>query len=290
MSNGVTAGGGGRDFSLDGPAGGEIDGSITQNSGDSLNVYAVGTGLWYLNGQSSYTGTTIVSNGTLVVNGFIASSPVTADGGTLGGIGTLTGPVVVAAGATLAPTLATGPSTPIGTLTINNTLTLQPGSVTAVQISHAAVASDQIAGLTSVTYGGTLSVTNQGGTMAAGDSFQLFNAASYTGAFSSITPAAPGPGLVWNLAGLTVNGLLTVSNAAPPTFTSPTLSGGKLILSGTGGSPGAPYLLLSSTNLATPLANWTQVTNGFFSGLGNFAITNTLATNVPQMFFILEAP
>ena len=289
---GVTAAGSGRFFALQGAGSGEVDGPITQNSGASVNVYVLGPGLWTLNGQSLYTGVTIVTNnGTLVVNGGIAASPVTVAGGTFGGIGTLTGPLAVAAGARLAPTLATGPATPIGTLTIYNTLTLQPGSFTSMQINKAAGTNDQITGLTSVSYGGTLSITNLGGTLAAGDAFQLFNAASYTGTFSSITPASPGPGLRWNLAGMTIGGLLrvTTTSATPPTITSTTVSGGNLILSGTGGALGGTYLLLTSTNVATPLTNWTQVASGAFDGSGNFAITNAMATNVSQSFFVLKA-
>jgi autotransporter-associated beta strand protein len=287
---GITAAAVGRYFALQGAASGEVDGPITQGTGYSVNVWVLGPGLWALNGQSSYTGVTIVTNnGTLVVNGTIGFSPVTVSGGTFGGIGTLTGPLVVAAGAKLAPTLATGPATPIGTLTVSNTLTLQPGSITSLQINKAARTNDQITGLTSVSYAGTLSLTNLGGSLAAGDAFQLFNAASYTGAFSSIIPANPGPGLSWNLTGLNTSGLLSVTSTTPPTVTSTTVSGGNLILSGTGGAPGSTYLLLTSTNVATPLTNWIQVANGAFDGNGNFAVTNAMATNVSRSFFLLRA-
>jgi autotransporter-associated beta strand protein len=249
----------------------------------------LGTGLWTLTGQSSYTGTTIISNGTLVVNGSIASSPVTAYGGTLGGIGSLTGPVVIASGARLAPTLATGPATPIGAMTVNNSLILQPGSFTSMQINKAASTNDQITGLTTVTFAGALSITNLGGTLAAGDTFQLFNSASYSGNFTSITPATPGPGLRWDLGGLSVGGLLriTSTNLARPTITSTALSSGTLMLSGTGGTVGDTYALLTSTNISAPLSTWTQVTNGAFDGSGGFAVSAPVTTNVSRSFFVV---
>lgn len=288
---GILADGAGRDIALQGAGSGEVDGAITQGSGYSANVFILGSGTWTFNGQSIYTGPTSISNhATLVVNGSIGSSPVTAYGGALGGIGTLTGPVVIAAGAKLAPTLATGPATAIGTMTVNNTLTLQSGSFTAMQINQSAATSDQITGLTSVTFGGTLTITNVGGTLAAGDSFQLFNAASYSGKFSSIVPATPGPGLHWDYSGLSAGGLLRVLSGglAAPTITSTGLSGGNLTLSGTGGTPGYPFNILTSTNLSKPLNNWTVVTNGAFDGSGNFDITSAVATNASQSFFILQ--
>jgi autotransporter-associated beta strand protein len=290
MSNGVTAAGGGRDFSLDGPAGGEVDGALIQNSGDSLNVWIVGTGLWFLNGQNSYTGTTIVSNGTLVINGTIASSPVTAYGGALGGIGTLTGPVVVAPGATLAPTLATGVGTPAGTLTVNNTLTLQAGSFTSLQINAAAATNDQIAGLTSVSFGGKLIVTNTSGALAAGNNFILFASAAYSGAFSSYALPPLSPGLAWSTGGLAVNGTLSVVTLTQPTFAPAVLSGTNLILSGSGGSPGLSYSVLTTTNLAAPLSAWSVAATGYFDVNGNFSVTNGIATGTSQRFYAVRTP
>jgi len=249
----------------------------------------LGTGTWTLNGSSSTTGTTIISNGTLVVNGSYLLSPVSVNGGRMGGIGTLSGTVVVATGATLAPSLATGPATPIGAMTVNNNLTLQPGSSTSMQINPPST-SDMITGMSNVTYGGTLSVFNIGGALAAGNAFPLFGAVTHTGSFSGISPASPGAGLRWNLAGLNVDGVLRVAttNRSAPTITSTTASGGNLVLTGMGGSVGGTYVLLTSTNVGAPLTNWTQVGSGAFDGSGNFAISNVISTNVSS-FFVLEA-
>ena len=49
-----------------------------------------------------------------------------------------------------------------------------------------------------LTYGGTLTLTNISAPLAAGNSFTLFSAAGYSGSFATISPATPGAGLAWN--------------------------------------------------------------------------------------------
>ena len=68
-----------------------------------------------------------------------------------------------------------------------------------MKLNKQAGTNDQIVGVSTLVYGGTLAVTNLAGTLAAGDSFPLFSATTYQGAFSSISPAIPGSGLAWDL-------------------------------------------------------------------------------------------
>jgi autotransporter-associated beta strand protein len=71
---------------------------------------------------------------------------------------------------------------------------------------------------------------------------------------------------------------------------SPVLSGGSLVLSGSGGIPGAQYRVLTSTNVALALANWTPVlTNTFTSPNGGYNYTSPPVTNNAS-FFILVSP
>lgn len=83
-------------------------------------------------------------------------------------------------------------------------------------------------------------------------------------------------------------------NVAPlppqPTILGISVRGGQVVLSGTNNNNGAAgnYYVLTSTNLNTPLSNWTVITNGSFSG-GLFSSTNLAGTN-SQRFFILGAP
>jgi hypothetical protein len=44
---------------------------------------------------------------------------------------------------------------------------------------------------------------------------------------------------------------------------------------------------LSSTNLATPLANWVPVSTNAFDSNGNFSITNPVG-GAPRNFYILK--
>ena len=69
----------------------------------------------------------------------------------------------------------------------------------------------------------------------------------------------------------------------------PLLSGGNLILSGTGGIPGNQYRILTATNLALPLASWTPVATNAFAPDGSYSYTNSSLTNAAS-FFRLVTP
>jgi len=66
----------------------------------------------------------------------------------------------------------------------------------------------------------------------------------------------------------------------PPVVNHPVTSDGNLILTGSGGTAGAGYTLLASTNVATPMASWTTNTTGNFDGSGDFS--NAIPVNVSQ--------
>jgi autotransporter-associated beta strand protein len=166
-----------------------------------------GAGTLMLDGANTYSGATTVS------------------AGTLGGNGTLAGPLVVQSGATLSP----GGS--IGALTVNNTINLAAGSRTIMELSKAASTNDHVLGATSLTYGGTLVLTNLAGTLAVNDSFTLFVAGSYHGAFSSVVSETPGQTVTWDVNQLAVNGTVKVATTAPTQVTiTPLVSGTNLTL------------------------------------------------------------
>ncbi|HSU52433.1 MAG TPA: right-handed parallel beta-helix repeat-containing protein [Candidatus Dormibacteraeota bacterium] len=71
-----------------------------------------------------------------------------------------------------------------------------------------------------------------------------------------------------------------------PMFTRSLRLGPKVILSGTNGPTNGVYTLLTSTNLALPLAQWTSFPSGNFDGAGNFSCTN-LAGSSPAQFYRL---
>ena len=67
------------------------------------------------------------------------------------------------------------------------------------------------------------------------------------------------------------------------------INGTRLVFSVTNATPGIQYYLLSSTNLATPLANWTRVSTNTFTGFTSLCSTAS-PTNVPQTFYLLQVP
>ena len=93
-----------------------------------------------------------------------------------------------------------------------------------------------------------------------------------------------------NLTGfITGSGSLTVSAATPPVVNHPVISGGNLILTGSGWTAGAGYTLLTTTNLTTPIM-WTTNTTGNFDGSGDFSNAIPVTTSTPATFFRLRTP
>src|SRR5215469_15672632 len=139
--------------------------------------------------------------------------------------------------------------------------------------------------------GGTLNVSNTAAAaFTAGDNFKLFKAGAYSGSFAGFVLPALSNGLVWNTNSLNISGTLSVAVRTSPTISSVRASGGNLIFSGSGGVSYWPYYLLASTNLASPLAQWTPIATNQFDGGGNFTLTNAINVNLPQAFYRLQLP
>lgn len=65
---------------------------------------------------------------------------------------------------------------------------------------------------------------------------------------------------------------------------------GSFILSGSGGVTNGTYYVLTSTNVALPLNEWTITATNPFDASGNFIFTNTPAPGAPQLFYLLQLP
>jgi autotransporter-associated beta strand protein len=231
---------------------------------------------------NAYSGTTVVSNGVLLLTGSIASTnTVTVVGGRLvGNGGSITGPVTVqAAGA-----IEAGSTNTIGTLNLSATLALSGNTI--VKISKTPPGNDQFTGQTSVTYGGTLTVMNLGGTLTTNDTFTLFTPGASAHNFASIV-GSPGPGLKYTF----TNGILSVAIGIKPVphITNVSVSGTTLTLSGTNGAPSGQYVLLGSTNMALALTNWTPLLTNYFDSSGSINLsTNIINLALPQDFYLLS--
>jgi autotransporter-associated beta strand protein len=154
-------------------------------------------------------------------------------------------------------------------------------------------------------YGGSLTVTNiSTNALAAGDTFTLFNAPSYAGAFTSFSslPALP-VGLVWNTNNLSVNGTISIttnslsawngggtdgywSTAANWSGTLP-VNGSSLTFQGT--------LRQSNTNNLLNAAGQVLFNNGGFTLTGNpitllWGLVNQTGNNTWAIGSTLSAP
>ena len=255
------------DFAVDVPV---INGALAKG----------GAGTMQLTAASSYSGGTTVSAGRLLVNNITGSGTgsggVTVSNGILGGAGTIAGPVNVQPGGTIAP----GAS--IGTLTINNALTLSGASV--MEINAVNVTSDLIRGMSSVTYGGTLVLSNLAGTISALNAFKLFSASSYDGAFAAITPAIPGPGLAWNTNTLAIDGTLRVLSTAP-TAIAGSIFGNLQTLSWPADHTGW-RLQVQTNSLSVGLsANWVDVPNSVITNQITFTVDPTIGCAFYRLVF-----
>jgi autotransporter-associated beta strand protein len=222
---------------------------------------------------------TIASGATLEVSANPSGALLLSAGQTLQGNGTLNGGLVVNPGATVSP------GTSIGALTITNSVTLS--GTTFMELNELLQINDVVRSFSTINYGGTLRLTNLAGFLNATDTFRLFVANNYNGAFTNIVPPTSGNGLAWNTSELTVNGTLRLAPLPKPSINSATLSGNEFVLNGTNGTPGGPYALLTSTNLAAPLNTWTPFTTNTFDFNGRFSYTNSITA--PQQFFVIQA-
>jgi hypothetical protein len=216
-------------------------------------------------GVNTYTGPTLVKNG-----------------GTLGGTGSFLSPITVENGGKLSPGASTG------TLNAAN-LTLNAGSTSYFEVTHTPGDYDKVAGLTNVTLGGTLVITNTGvAPLAAGDSFQLFAATTFQGNFSSIQLPSLGAGLAWNTNALAGSGLLSVVSTTPHADGISRRTDGNMQLT-ISGPVGSGYSVHASTNVALPLGSWSLLSSGTIT-VSPFNYEDLNATNFPQRFYRISIP
>ena len=193
----------------------------------SGSLTQAGDGVLTLSGVNTYSGVTFITAGTLALinSGSIANSTninlannalfdvsgragatlTLLNGQTLSGDGSVNGSITVASGAMLAPG-----NNDFGSLSFSNSLTLNAGSTTLLNVSHDSQTDNVVNVSGAMTYGGTLVISNADDPLLAGDCFKLFNAASYSGSFAAINPASPGIGITWDTSQLAVNGIIRV--------------------------------------------------------------------------------
>lgn len=179
-----------------------IPGIITLNSGSEL-VFANG-GAVNLGGVTANSGTTVrFANAGSITLTRQGNGLELADGATVTGSGKIGGSLV------LNGTVAPGNS--IGTLEASGDITLGSTASLIMEIDRSAAQNaDLISAGGTFTAGGTLTVVNVGGTLQWGDTFNLFDAASFAGSFTSLTLPSLSDGLVWDTSKLLTDGTIIV--------------------------------------------------------------------------------
>jgi autotransporter-associated beta strand protein len=236
--------------------------------------------------QNTYSGPTFVSGGTLEVNSYLGLSPVTVSGtGTLKGIGLIGGAVNVASGGTVAP----GTNT-IGTLTVSNSITFNAGSKAFFRV-NLTNATDKLVVMDTLTYGGTLIITNliASKPFTNGTIVKLFDATTYVPGPVAVQPNSPAPGLMWDTSSLAIDGTLRVTSTTAPTLANAArLTDGNITFQ-INGALGQGYTVRGTTNSALPLANWTILQSGTITTTP-YVFTDLNATNYPLRFYSVSSP
>ena len=279
---------GGRNLILSGAGNGEWWGNLSCPTATSFGLSKRDGGTWTLWGTNIFTGTS-VNGGQLTINGVLtlasASTLMVNSGAALSGSGLITSAVAINSGATLCGNAVSTSGNPTGNpaavLTINGALSLDPSATTVLGVSHAGY--DGVAGLTQANLNGTLQVVLTGA-LEGGETFKLFDAASYTGYFNNvILPDLGTQMLSWDTSSL-ASGILRVSGTLVPQIGSASIaSDGNLLLSGIGPTNWT-YSVLASTNVSLPLSSWVQVGSGTFAA-GVFTFHDLNSTNYVRRFY-----
>ncbi len=209
-----------------------------------------------LTNLNTYTGDTTINGGTLILsNGATIRNSANiqiASGASLSVLERNDTTFTVDPGQTLK---GNGVFNILGDLVLHGTVELKADKTAGVG------SNDRVQGVSTLTYGGTLKVNYSGEALTLADAFKLFDAASYSGSFTTVEPASPSLGLIWDTSTLTTDGTLRVKSLpATPTTISVALSApGQLELSWPASHTG--WLLQAQTNTLTVglSSNWSKV-------------------------------
>jgi autotransporter-associated beta strand protein len=209
---------------------------ITNGIHGSGAVSVDGSGSVTFSGNNNYSGNTYINSGTLVLSAgtTLDNTPVidVAGGAALNvatsGLSLNSAQMLTGDGVIIGNVNGGGvsPGDAIGVLIVSGNLTLN--GTTAIEINKLTGTNDLLAVSGTLTYGGTLYVTNLAGTLNVGDHFTVATAASSLGNFSSLQ-GSPGANKAWTF----TNGVLSVVSTVnlTPTNLLATVSGNNLILS-----------------------------------------------------------
>lgn len=193
---------------------GVIDNKTSANKDANTSIVKEGFGIWRLNGNNVYKGTTTVNGGSLVVNGKNSGTgnyTVNADA-TLAGEGTVGGAVTLKEGA-----IIEGGDTVVDRnigLTLDKALTLEGGAIVNVKANRTESNTIYTGGAVNLGEGAILQIN--GGVIDEAPyektEYHVFTSSnlSVNGTFAEIQPATPGEGQTWDTSSLYTEGILRV--------------------------------------------------------------------------------
>jgi autotransporter-associated beta strand protein len=285
----------GRAVILSGAGNGMLNGSLNDNGANIPALTKQGAGTWTLNNVNAYSGATIVQGGTLKLGlaATIANTPsiqilsnaVLDVSAIPGGFNLSASQTLTGNGNVLGDVNALGsvsPDTSVGTLNFANDLALYGSTIMELNRTNAQNA-DLIAAA-NLQFGGTLTITNAGSDLQAGDTFNLFDGAINPAyAFSATNlPALSSTNLHWDLSQFASAGVIKVASASAsaPTITQPGINGANFTLQ-VSSDAGFNYVLEATPQLAP--ATWTGIQTNPGGGTLTFSIPITPGT--PKQFF-----
>lgn len=189
---------------------------VFQGKFSSGTLKKVGSGTMILTAASTLTNSILVNEGALLANSFMTSTTGTANiyvksGAFLGGAGRVDGSVIVQKGGTL---YAGSPDVIKSSFKVGK-VTMSLGSIFDVKVNTDTKATNKVVVSNSFYANGELIIDNLGESeFEEGQSFLIVSCDNISGAFSSIVPAVPGEGLVWDLSDFTSSGKINVTKAS----------------------------------------------------------------------------
>ena len=226
-----------------------------------------------LSGANAYSGATKVDEGKLVV------TSAHQGGGT----------VDVADNATLGVRVTSTATVPMSSLTLGS------AGASTLEINYCTPSPTAPVTAARFTASGTTATINVGGRLQAGQ----FPLVKYTGSiggngFAGLAlgtlPAGVSATLVDNSGNQSVDLNVTVAPAvATPAMVNLAVSGGNVRFTATNGLPDCGCAVLSSANLATPVAGWTPVSTHTFGPNGSFPFSTSGNSAAEQFYNLLSA-
>ncbi|HTS18900.1 MAG TPA: pectinesterase family protein [Verrucomicrobiae bacterium] len=212
----------------------------------------------------------ISAKNTLNLQGGLLQATTVTNSGVLEGFGSLAGAAFITSGGLLTP----GNGTTVGQIVFSNSLTLASGSTTLIKLNKSQASNnDSVNVIGSISYGGTLTVTNVGPALTGGDVFTVLPSGSQSGDFALTNLPVLNPSMYWDTSQLTTQGIIAVVFVPVPP--------GIVNLTNQAVTVGSAVTISATvTGIPTPTLQWQENGTNLVGDTGNsISIPNAQITN-----------